>query len=175
MNSLGKKLSNGSFDGALKLLQEEKADLYERPELLGSDEPFLSYSQTVYYSKFSVGQIAVDLTKDAQSALSTMNLENSVKSLAIAALLLTLLLLAKLVRRGSFTSGVELVTRNLFEFNLSLSRSLSCVGAIVAFYNLYFLIFKAILASNIKTNTVILNTSVIVDSLDDLGGWSAIH
>lgn len=171
VNFFGKKLSNGSYVGTLKLIQEEKVDLYQRPELLGSDEPFLSYSQTVHHSKLSVGQIAVDLSKDAQSALSTMNLESSVKSLAIAALLLTLLLLAKLVQRGSFLNGLELVTRNLFEFNFSLSRSFSYLGFIVVFYNLYFLIFKTILASNIKTNKVIVNSSVIVDGLDDLGGW----
>ena len=153
-------------------MHEGKVDLYGRPELLSSDEPFLYYTQTVHQPKFSVGQIAVDLTKskESQGSLSAINLESSINFLAIASLLLISILLAKLAGNRSFIKNLELVTRNLFELNFSLSRSFSYLGFLVVFYNLYLMIFKAILTNNIKTNTLIVNTSLIVDSLDDLGG-----
>ena len=134
------------------------------------DEPFLYYTQTVYQPKFSVGQIAVDLSKskEAQSSLSAVNLETCIKSFAIASALLTLILVAGLVQKDSFFKRLELITRNLFELNLSLSRSFGYLGFVIVFYNLYFMIFKGIISSNIKTNKVIVNASLIVDSLDDL-------
>lgn len=167
----GLKLGNGSYVGALKLIHEAKADMYGRPELLAWDEPFLYYTPTVYQPKFSIGQIALDLSKskEAQSSLSAVNLERSIKFFAIASLLLTLILLTKLAGKGFSLKGLELVTRNLFEFNFSLSRSFSWVGFVVVFYHIYFMIFKAIISSNIKTQKVIVNASLIVDSLEDLG------
>ena len=163
-------MKNGSYVGALKLIYEGKADLYARPESLGLDEPFLSYSKTIYQPEFRVGQV-LDLSgsKEEQTSLSLMKLESSIKFLTIVFLLFTLILLAKLVKKGAYLKRLEFVTRNLFELNSSLSRSFSYLGFIVVGYSLYFNILKSILSSNINTDRVIVNTSLVVDSFDDLG------
>lgn len=140
-------------------------------------ESFLSSTKTVSSNKISFGQVKFNIEKENNlNFLSIFEIDKSLILLAIFSFIMTLIILLKMIKASNtpqsskmtFESKFYLIIRNLFETDNSLIRYLNTVAMIVLFYNLYFMIFKFIITLNIKSSTVILNTSSIIDNHNDL-------
>ena len=110
-----------------------------------------------------------DLGKNEDlDSLSIFNIESVLIWLGVLAFVLALILMLVLVKVRPLSQRVYLVTGSLFEINNRLTRSFSILALILAFYNIYFMLFKFLVQTNIKSSIVVLNTSSIVDNAPDL-------
>ena len=86
----------------------------------------------------------------------------------VLAFLLTFLLLFRLLKMRSKVQKTNLIVSCLFEVDFKLSQSPNAVSLIVLFYLIYFMLFKSIVSNNIKSNSVLVNTSDLIESKADL-------
>lgn len=105
---------------------------------------------------------------DSSSSLKMFKIEIWLILFTVLAFLFTFTFLFGIIRLSNHIRKSELIINSLFEISFPLSRSLSAISLIILFYNVYFMIYKSILTNNIKTNTVIVNTSELIDSREDL-------
>ena len=76
--------------------------------------------------------------------------------------------LFKFLPISNFFKRAEIVAKNLFQIDFILTRNLNPISLIILFYMIYFMIFKSVLVNNIKSNSVVVDTSEIVNSKEDI-------
>ena len=95
-------------------------------------------------------------------------LQICLKLVPVLAFLFTFFLLFKLLKMSGTIKKAQLIASCLFEVNFKLTQSLNAVSFLVLFYLIYSMIFKSILGNNIKSNSVIVDTSDLVEDKADL-------
>ena len=101
------------------------------------------------------------------------NTEFELKLFAAIAFLFTFILLIQTLSASNLLTKVKLICNSLFEIDYNLTRSMNATSnklssLIVLFYLIYFMFFKSILLTNISTNRVIVDSSMLVDTREDL-------
>ena len=92
--------------------------------------------------------------KDSAS-LKMFKIELWLQILPVIAFLFTFLLLFSLVKVSHLYERVNLIGHCLFQMNYQLTKPVNTISFIALSYLIYLMIFKAILANNIKTNSIV--------------------
>lgn len=119
--------------------------------------------------RISFGQAKFDLGKNEDlNILSIFNIESLLIWLGVLAFVLAIVLMLVLVKVRPFYQRAYLVTGSLFETDHRLTKRFTILALILLFYHIYFMLFKFLVQTNMKSSIVILNTSSIVDNAQDL-------
>lgn len=102
------------------------------------------------------------------ASLRMFNIEVWLQLLPILAFLLTFFLLMTVVPVSNLLKRTKLIGQCLFEIDFTITRSMNAISFIALFYLIYFMIFKSIISNNIKTNSLMVNTSELIDDKEDL-------
>jgi len=108
-----------------------------------------------------------NLVKDANS-LKMFEIEYYLAIFFVFMFLIMFFFLFKFLPISNFFKRAEIVAKNLFQIDFILTRNLNPISLIILFYMIYFMIFKSVLVNNIKSNSVVVDTSEIVDSKEDI-------
>lgn len=99
---------------------------------------------------------------------SIFDIESILIWLSVLAFMVALILMLVLVKKRPFCMRVYLVIGSLLETDHRLTRRFSVLALLVLFYNIYFMLFKFLVQTDMRTEIVVLNTSSIVDNAQDL-------
>ena len=102
------------------------------------------------------------------NSLNMFNIEFEMQLFAVLAFLFTFILLLQILPILKLFKKVKLILNSLFDLEHKLTKSMNATSLIVLFYLIYFMIFKSILMTNIKTNSIIVDLSTIVDTPQEL-------
>lgn len=109
------------------------------------------------------------IDRGGAGSLKMFKIEIWCRILPVVALLATFLLLLKTVKAsGSLYERSRLIAYCLFQIDFKLSKQLNAISFIALFYLIYLMIFKSILSNNIKSNSIVMDTSEIVHTKQEL-------
>lgn len=134
-------------------------------------EDFMRLSDATNEGSITAGQTLIKVMNRGNSdtcSLNMFDIEIWLKLLPILIFFLIFILLFNLVNNLNPFERAKLILICLLEIDFKLTKSFNLVSFLVYFYLVYFMIFKSILSTNIKTNSVIVNTSAIIDNQNDL-------
>ena len=106
--------------------------------------------------------------EDLTDFLSIFNIESILIRLSILSFVAALVLMLVLVKVRPFCQRVYLIIGSLFQTDQRLIRKFGIFALILVFYNFYFMLFKFLVQTNMKSSIVVLNTSSIIDNAQDL-------
>lgn len=102
------------------------------------------------------------------ASLRMFDIEVWLQLVPILAFLLTFSLLLTIVPVSNLLKRAQLIAHCLFDLDYTIARSTKAVSFIALFYMIYFMIYKSIISNNIKTNSLIVNSSELVEDEADL-------
>ena len=130
---------------------------------------FLQISNAIYQDSFQPGlMVKKKISENKVISLNMFNVEIWLKLCPLLVFLFAFILLLKLVLIKSLVKKIKLILNSLFSIDFKLTESMNAVSFVILFYLIYLMIFKSILSNSIKTNSVIVNVSKLVDTGEDL-------
>ena len=120
------------------------------------------------WPRFYTGQLLNKKIANGAGSLKVFDIEVWLLFISMLAFLFTFIVLFKLIPDRNLVKKSEMIANSLLEISYQLSRTSNLISLIIIFYSIYFRIYKSILTNNIKTNSVIVDTSDIIHSKEDL-------
>ena len=113
--------------------------------------------------------ISKQMMEDHQgTSLRMFDIEIWLQLAPILAFLCTFSLLLAMVPVSNLPKKAKLIAGCLLDLDYTIASSMNAVSFITLFYMIYFMIFKSIVSNNIKTNSLIVNTSELADGQNDI-------
>lgn len=173
-NYLGVKLSNGTYTGILGELQSNQADMYLKGEPDYLNEPWLERTlpmktenlvvmQRVYEKNMNLDYF--DLTANFQFGLPIL----ASYFLSFLGIILTCLFIIKMKNKLASNPITNREILTIFQKDFFTKKySLSAMGIFILFFHLFFWYTQLFMTNNIKTNKVVVDTSDLVKSKEDI-------
>ena len=170
--TFGGEYPNGSLTGALKLLKSKEGDLYLSPSTQFFVKDFLWPSQAIYSDKHVISHIIKDSKSKEIDIVSLLSYLGALRTGLIVSAIVFVWILIWLYDYITPGQSLRLKTKkiflNFFKLKLTLKQPATKIGLMLIFYQIFWMLFKLLIASSIKTTKVVVDQSALISSVDQL-------